>query len=220
MIAGEARIAAEHEMRAVVKQLAGKQAFVSLAKAEQERVLRIVYWEKQRQFFRGYLQAARQEQRAIRQALNKAKSTERISLHTRQATAEMGEEIAKVEPVAGRLPRNHSYAGHEFPPERLPVKYRKQGLRFKDTGYPDFEPYAMVLPNGQKKVKIALTGSRSADETAAEAAVNLKRPPRGYMWHHTEDLTMSLVPEDLHEAVEHSGGVAEYKHQTGVAYAK
>lgn len=46
----------------------------------------------------------------------------------------------------------------------------------------------------------------------------MKRPPRGYMWHHNEDLTMSLVPTDLHRSVEHSGGVAEYKHRTGVDY--
>jgi hypothetical protein len=54
----------------------------------------------------------------------------------------------------GPLPQQFhgdAFAGHEFPPERLPPKYRKQGLRFTDTGYPDFEPYAMVLPNGQKK---------------------------------------------------------------------
>jgi hypothetical protein len=66
----------------------------------------------------------------------------------------------------------------------LPPKYRKQGLRFTDTGYPDFEPYAMVLPNGQKKVRIAYTGSRDADIAAANAATKLERPPRGYTWHH------------------------------------
>jgi phosphoribosyl 1,2-cyclic phosphodiesterase len=76
----------------------------------------------------------------------------------------------------------------------------------------------MVLPNGQKKVRIALTGSRDADETAAKAAAKLEDVPRGYMWHHNEDMTMSIVPEDLHRAIEHSGGVAEYKHRTGVDY--
>ena len=220
LVAHEARIAADREMHVVAQQLAAREAFTALSKAEQERIMFIVYWEKQRQFFRGYLKAAREEQRAIRQALKKAKATERISLHTRQATAEMGEEIAKVEPVAGRLPRNHAFAGHEFPPERLPPKYRKQGLRFTDTGYPDFEPYAMMLPNGQKKVKIVLTGSRGADETAAFAAAKLEDMPRGYMWHHNEDLTMSLVPADLHTAVKHTGGTAEYKHRTGIAYEK
>jgi len=219
LVAREARIAAEHEMRAVVKQLASRKAFTALAKAEQDRVLRIVYWQKQRQFFRAYLNAARQEQRAIRQALKKARPAERVALDARQAAAHTGEEIAKVEPVAGQLPRNHAYAGHEFPRSQLPPKYRERGLRFKDTGYPDFEPYAMVLPNGQKKVKIALTGSRSADETAANAAVKLKRQPRGYTWHHNEDMeTMSLVPTDLHNTVKHTGGTAGYKHRTGIDY--
>jgi len=220
LVAEEARIVADREMRVVAQQLATREAFTSLAKAEQARVLNIVSWEKQRQFFRGYLRAAREEQRAIRQALKKAKATERISLHTRQATAEMGEEIAKVEPVAGRLPRNHAYAGHEFPRSELPPKYRKQGLRFTDTGYPDFDPYALVLPNGQKKVRIALTGSRKADAIAAKAAARLEDVPRGYLWHHNEDLTMSLVPSDLHNAVKHTGGTAEYKHRTGNAYAE
>jgi filamentous hemagglutinin len=131
----------------------------------------------------------------------------------------MGEEIAKVEPVAGRLPRNHAYAGRSFPPERLPPQYRKQGLRFKETGYPDFEPYAKVLPNGQKDIRVAYTGSRSADKAAANSAAQLERTPRGYTWHHNEDTeTMCLVPEDLHETVRHTGGTAGYKHRHGVDY--
>jgi hypothetical protein len=219
VVAREARIAAEREVRVVMKQLATKKAFTSLAREEQERVLRIVYWEKQRQFFRGYLQAAKAEQRAVRQALKKAKGAQRIPLESRRATAAMGEEIAKVEPAAGRLPRNHAYAGHSFPPERLPPQYRRQGLRFKETGYPDFEPYAKVLPNGQKKVRVAYTGSRKADEAAANAAVQLERTPRGYTWHHNEDMeTMCLVPDDLHKTVGHTGGTAGYKHRHGVDY--
>jgi len=219
IVAQEARIAAEREMHAVVKALAEKKVFTSLSKAEQERVLRIVYWEKQRQFFRGYLKAATAEQRAVRQALKKAKPVERAALEARQAAAQTGEEIAKAEPVAGRLPRNHAYAGHEYPPSKLPPAYRKQGLRFKDTGYPDFEPYATVLPNGQKKVRIAYAG-RNADAAVANKAAKLEETPRGYTWHHNEDMeTMSLVPSDLHDAVEHSGGTAEYKHRHGVKYA-
>jgi hypothetical protein len=219
VVAREARIVAEREVRVVMKQLATKKAFTSLAREEQERVLRIVYWEKQRQFFRGYLQAAKAEQRAVQQALKNAKGTQRIPLASRRATAVMGEEIAKVEPVAGRLPRNHAYAGRSFPPERLPPQYRTQGLRFKETGYPDFEPYAKVLPNGQKNVRVVFTGSRKADEAAANAAVKLERTPRGYTWHHNEDMeTMCLVPDDLHKTVAHTGGTAGYKHRHGVDY--
>jgi hypothetical protein len=37
------------------------------------------------------------------------------------------------------------------------------------------------------------------------------------MWHHAEDMkTMYLVPDKLHKAVKHSGGVATYKHGSGV----
>jgi len=69
-------------------------------------------------------------------------------------SARVGAKAAQVEPVADRLPSNHQYADEEFPCESLPPKYREQGLRFKPTGYPDFEPYAMMLPNGKKTVKI------------------------------------------------------------------
>ena len=31
---------------------------------------------------------------------------------------------------------------------------------------------------------------------------------------------MLLVPQDLHEAVRHAGGTADYKHLTGVGYAR
>ena len=36
--------------------------------------------------------------------------------------AKVGAEAAEVEPVAGRLPRNHQYAGKEFPRELLPPR--------------------------------------------------------------------------------------------------
>jgi filamentous hemagglutinin len=145
---------------------------------------------------------------------------ERAALEARQAAAATGEEIAKAEPVAGQLPRNHAYAGHEYPRSALPSRYQKQGLRFKETGYPDFEPYAKVLPNGEKKVRIAYTGSRRADFTAAREAAGLERTPKGYTWHHDEaDMgTMYLVPDDLHDAIKHTGGVAEYKHRHGVPH--
>lgn len=36
--------------------------------------------------------------------------------------------------------------------------------------------------------------------------------PEGLVWHHVEDAkTMQLVPEDLHRAVRHTGGVAVMK---------
>jgi hypothetical protein len=92
-----------------------------------------------------------------------------------------------------------------------------QGLRIKDTGYPDFEPYAMQLPNGKKSVRIDLTGSLRKDAAAANEAAGLKKPPKTHTWHHVEDGgTMMLIPSDLHRSVAHSGGRASYKHTTGI----
>jgi filamentous hemagglutinin len=118
--------------------------------------------------------------------------------------------------VTGRLPRNHEFAGKEFPRELLPPKYREKGLRFKTTGYPDFEPYAMTLPNSKKTVRIELTGDRAADFAAANKAAGLKQQPRNHTWHHVEDGgTMMLVPTDLHSEVAHTGGMARYRDTTG-----
>lgn len=216
IVAHEARIAAAKELRGLMKQLAAKKVFTALTKVERDQVLRVVYWENQRRFFRGYLAAAKAEKRAVRKALRTAKPSNVAALEARRLAADTGEEIAKVEPVAGRLPQNHAYAGKEFPRTELPPPYRKQGLRFKDTGYPDFEPYAKTLPNGKKTVHIEYRGSHEADFAAARKAVGLEKDPRGYTWHHSEtEGEMLLVPTDLHDKVKHSGGVAEYKHRTG-----
>ena len=44
-----------------------------------------------------------------------------------------------------------------------------------------------------------------------------QRTPRGFTWHHHEDMkTMLLAPGDLHIAVQHTGGVAVHKHASGV----
>ena len=92
-------------------------------------------------------------------------------------------------------------------------------MRFKSTGYPDFEPYAMTLPNGRKTVRIELTGSRDADIAIANKAAKLDELPEGYTWHHVEDEgTMMLVPTSLHEAVAHTGGVAKQADRIGVLY--
>lgn len=154
---------------------------------------------------------------AGRVARGEATADDLVRLDQRMAYASQMEEAAKVEPVAGRLPRNHEFAGKEFPRERLPERFRSQGLRFKETGYPDFEPYAMELPSGGKSVRIEYTNSLKKDFQAANEAAGLQRTPRGYTWHHDEDLgTMMLVPADLHDAVKHTGGIAAYKHTHGV----
>lgn len=225
MIASAARKTAVQELKAVIKRIATDRKTASAwaqATAEaRQQATRIIYWELQRKYFKGYLDAAKQAKARARAALQKApKSTD---AQRSLGAAEMAEEAATVSPVAGRLPRNHEFAGKQFPRELLPAAYRKQGLRFTDTGFPDFEPFAKTLPNGKKYVEIQYMGSHARDFAAANAKAGYKNMPRGYTWHHSEELgRMYLVPADLHETVKHTGGVATYKHVTGdvKSYAK
>jgi hypothetical protein len=191
----------------------------ALTAEERVRAVRIAYYELQRKFFRGFAKAAKDAERTATRTLRGVAGARKIAAQESLDAARVGAEAAEVEPVAGRLPRNHELAGKEFPREQLPPKYREKGLRFKNTGYPDFEPYAMTLPNGRKTVKIELTGSMRRDFAAANKAVGLERTPPGFTWHHLEDEgTMMLVPRELHQEVAHTGGRVTYKHRTGIDY--
>jgi hypothetical protein len=218
VVAREARAAVEHELRATIERMARTPRWQALTAEERERAVRIVYYELQRRFFRGFGDAAKAADRSATKVLRGATGARKIAAQESLDAARVGAEAAEVEPVAGKLPRNHQYAGKELPREFLPPKYREKGLRFKSTGYPDFEPYAMTLPNGKKTVHIELTGSRDADRLVANRAAGFQRQPRGYAWHHLEDEgQMMLVPTELHEAVAHTGGAASYRQRTGVA---
>jgi hypothetical protein len=224
MVAQEARVAAMRETQAAMRSLATSKktaaAFAKLTEAEQQRLMRITYWELQRKYFQGYLAAAREAKAEATALLRNAPGASGAQAKLR--SAEMAEEAATVQPVAGRLPQNHELAGKPFPKDQLPAAYRQQGLWFKATGHPDFEPFALTLPNGQKYVEIAYTGSRSGDFAAANAKAGFQRMPAGYTWHHSEELgRMYLVPKNLHDAVKHTGGVATNKHVTGdIAYGR
>jgi A nuclease of the HNH/ENDO VII superfamily with conserved WHH len=218
MVAREARHAAVRETKSVIERLAkDKRTASAWAKAtaeERDQVRRIVYWELQRKYFQGYLDAVKQAKARAKAALRKA-PTSSDAQQSLQA-AELAEEAATVSPVAGRLPQNHEFAGKQFPSDLLPPEYRKQGLRFTDKGFPDFEPHAMTLPNGKKYVEIQYMGSHRGDFAAATSKAGLARMPTGYTWHHSEELgRMYLVPVALHRIVRHTGGVATYKHVTG-----
>lgn len=219
MIASEARQAAAKRTKAAIASLKADKAFNALTKVEQAEVQRIIYWESQRQFFRAYLEAAQAEKKVVEAGLKSAKGADRATLEARKTLATTGERAAKVEPVAGRLPQNHELAGELVPNSRLPKQFQNKGFRFKENGYPDYEPFARELPNKQKWVDIAYTGSRDADFRAANAACNLKRTPEGFTWHHSEEPIgrMYLIPTELHEAVRHTGGVARFKHVNGLA---
>ena len=220
LVAKEARAACARELRATIEKMARSPKWLALSAEEQRRAMRIAFNEQMRRFFRGFAKAAQDAERTATRALRGAAGARKIAAQESMEAAKVGAEAAEVEPVAGRLPRNHEFAGQEFPREQLPPKYREKGLRFKSTGYPDFEPYAMTLPNGKKTVRIELTGSRHADEALANKAAGFKgEPPSTHTWHHVEDEgTMMLVPRDLHREVPHTGGRATFKHRTGVDY--
>jgi DNase/tRNase domain of colicin-like bacteriocin len=221
VISRQARVFAMRETTRTIERLAKDKAtaaaWAKLTAAEQDRVKRVLYWEMQRRYFNGYLEAAKKAKDEARAALKRAT----LGAEQRLKQAELAEEAASVKPVAGQLPRNHEVAGKFFPSNKLPAAYRKQGVRFTEAGYPDFSPYAKTLPNGKKSVQIKYTGSRRGDFAEANAKAGYKETPNHFTWHHHEDgKTMILVPEDLHGAIEHTGGVATYKHASGVDYAK
>ncbi|CAM3731433.1 HNH endonuclease [Nocardiopsis gilva] len=113
---------------------------------------------------------------------------------------------ATVVKVNGRWPINSQWAGKEYRDfRRYPQElYEKYGpVRFTDRGYPDFSP------NARFTVDVPTTGKRSTDFRLANQAAGLPATPKGWTWHHVEDgRTMHLIPYELHDAVKHSGGIA------------
>src|SRR5262245_9112281 len=112
---------------------------------------------------------------------------------------------------SGRLPANYEWAGKVYNGERwtaeLAEKY-PNGVRFSQAGYADFSPYARETAVFEPH----FSGIRSLDAPRANRMVHLEETPEGWVWHHADDKkTMQLVPEDLHEAVRHAGGVSLLK---------
>jgi filamentous hemagglutinin len=109
--------------------------------------------------------------------------------------------------VNGRSPINSQYAGKNYSAENFPpdlqAKY-PNGVNFNSKGFPDFSPYAkasLEVPG--------LTGDYKNDAALANTMAGLKATPDGYVWHHVEDAnTMLLIPQDIHNAVRHTGGAA------------
>lgn len=217
VLASQSRHAAEHDVQKVIGQLKNEKAWKALTKDQQKQVERYLTWRKQREYFQKLKELASQERESAKAALETAKPAEKAALEARHSAAEIAEKAAKAEPVAGRLPINHQLAGELIPDKMLPKRYRGKGLRFKETGYPDFLPVAKELPNGQKVIKIEYQGSRKADFDLANALCKWDAPPVGYMWHHLEDGTsLMLVPQDLHDLVRHTGGVATAREAAGL----
>jgi hypothetical protein len=216
LVAQEARVACRSAVEAAVAKLARSPKWLALSAEEQLRAMRIAFNEQMRRFFRGFAKAAKDAERSAQRTLRGAAGARKIAAQESLDAARVGAEAAQVEPVGGRLPRNHEFAGKEYPRELLPARFRDEGLRFKRTGYPDFEPHALTLPNGKKAVRIDLTGSYDADAALANKAAGFGETPEGYVWHHLEDEgTMMLVPRDLHRSVGHTGGRAHHRDRTG-----
>ncbi len=53
------------------------------------------------------------------------------------------------------------------------------------------------------------TGDKIIDVREANRKAGYLKTPRGYIWHHKEDLeTLQLVPQHIHKSVAHTGGRA------------
>jgi TANFOR domain-containing protein len=108
--------------------------------------------------------------------------------------------------------------------EKLHIKYPK-GIRFTETGFPDFYPYVIKDKHG-KPVEMDIEtlnpdpiggGTKGSQLDMNEANRRMKaidpewRQPDKTTWHHVENSTkLVLVPTDLHSAVRHTGGRSTY----------
>lgn len=88
----------------------------------------------------------------------------------------------------------------------------------------DFSRFYLRDSSGNPVIEaIQYTGSRKADFIAANTQRGVTQQ-RGYTWHHLDyDANtgmgrMVLVQTDVHAAVGHSGGVAQYVNATGLKY--
>ena len=84
-----------------------------------------------------------------------------------------------------------------------------QGANFTGEGFIDLTPYA------REKVKITLSDRSQKDIELANKMMGYKETPEGMTWHHHDKTgKMLLVPEDLHDAIRHTGGSAMHKEST------
>jgi hypothetical protein len=116
-----------------------------------------------------------------------------------------------VDKVGGRYPINAEYADSKYPVDKLPEDLQKKypnSVEFDEKGFPNFKPYT------KKEVQVeGLTGEHSSDFNEANKVAGYKKTPDSYTWHHHQDRkTMQLVPEDIHDAIRHTGGAATIKH--------
>lgn len=116
--------------------------------------------------------------------------------------------------INGRYPINSKYADQQFPMDKLPPEIQQkypQGVKFNSQGFPDFAPYAKARVD-----VVDLTGDYNKDAALSNQAAGFTKTPSGYVWHHVENAeTMLLIPQDLHDAIRHTGGTAVLKPPPG-----
>lgn len=126
---------------------------------------------------------------------------------------------------------NSKYAGeaYKFPNGSELARKYPEGVPFDEKGFPRFEKYAkkeVKFKNpfsvcGKSEVCIAecvkkgeclsFNSSRGGpDFRMANKKAGLEYTPEGWTWHHVDAETIILVPQDLHNAVRHTGAVSEY----------
>lgn len=132
-----------------------------------------------------------------------------------------------VKKINGRYPINARFAGgiwrHNDPakiPAEIVQKY-PEGVRFNERGFPEFTQYRHPYNPREMKgdatdtdLRIKPTGNSNDDMKIADNKLGIDetyRKKNGLVWHHHEDCgRMQLIPQDLHQIVRHTGGVAAW----------
>jgi len=99
--------------------------------------------------------------------------------------------------------------GETDPLDSSYVDKYEDGMRvvYNSKGYPNFSRYLYDGADGLSQVRIPLTGTRAGDFAAANRAAGFTRTPRGYTWHHHEDVgLMQLIRTRVHSQFWHTGG--------------
>lgn len=127
-----------------------------------------------------------------------------------------------VKKINGRYPINARFAGgfwRNGDPAKMPKGWPYGKIRFTKEGFPDFSKHIWtgdpqkIAEKGLPDIELkSPTGSSSKDIRRADHQYGINRAYRkkyGLVWHHHEDTgRMQLIPEDLHNAVRHTGGYA------------
>ncbi|MDT2732745.1 HNH endonuclease [Streptococcus parauberis] len=101
--------------------------------------------------------------------------------------------------------------------KQIKDKFQFEGIRFK-RGEPDFSEVSKGTVKIDKYTENRVKNFIQADREFAKKNNMSPREAREYRkenkltWHERSDVrTMDLVPREIHSAIPHSGGIAEYK---------